>query len=69
MNVLLDNINSIPRAVEFANRVDEAEVWSQVGKAQLAADLLADAIASFIRANDGSQFLEVIRAASRVDAW
>eukprot|EP00475_Leptophrys_vorax_P034731 TRINITY_DN56473_c0_g1_i1.p1 TRINITY_DN56473_c0_g1~~TRINITY_DN56473_c0_g1_i1.p1 ORF type:complete len:919 (-),score=143.56 TRINITY_DN56473_c0_g1_i1:348-3104(-) len=66
VNVLLDNIGSIPRAVEFANRVEEPEVWSQVGKAQLKdPDLLSDAIASFIRANDGSQFHEVIRASER----
>ncbi|CAI6011217.1 unnamed protein product [Closterium sp. NIES-65] len=69
VNVLLDNINSIPRAVEFANRVEEPEVWSQVGKAQLREDLLSEAIASFIRAGDGSQFHEVIRASERVDAY
>eukprot|EP00271_Cylindrocystis_brebissonii_P014176 TRINITY_DN35436_c0_g1_i1.p1 TRINITY_DN35436_c0_g1~~TRINITY_DN35436_c0_g1_i1.p1 ORF type:complete len:1694 (-),score=426.59 TRINITY_DN35436_c0_g1_i1:500-5581(-) len=69
VNVLLDNIGSIDRAVEFANRVEEDDVWSQVGKAQLKADLVAEAIASFIRANDATQFLDVIRAAERVDAW
>ena len=69
VNVLLDNIGSIERAVEFANRVEEDDVWSQVGKAQLKEDLVSDAISSFIRANDTTQFLDVIRAAERVDAY
>ena len=33
VNVLLDNIRSIDRAVEFAYRVKEDAVWSQVRKA------------------------------------
>lgn len=69
VNVLLDNLGSIDRAVEFANRVEEDDVWSQVGKAQLKEDLVSDAIASFIRANDATQFLDVIRAAEGMDAY
>lgn len=68
-NVLLDNLASIDRAVEFANRVEEDDVWSQVGKAQLREGLVADAIASFIRANDATQFHDVIRVAQQVDAY
>ncbi|KAK6156114.1 hypothetical protein DH2020_010362 [Rehmannia glutinosa] len=34
VNVLLDNIRDINRAVEFAFRVEEDAVWSQVAKAQ-----------------------------------
>lgn len=69
VNVLLDNIHNIVRAVEFANRVEEDEVWSQVGKAQLKEGLVSDAIESFIRANDATQFNDVIRAADQVDAY
>ncbi|KAL3681952.1 hypothetical protein R1sor_024908 [Riccia sorocarpa] len=69
VNVLLDNIRNIDRAVEFANRVEEDEVWSQVGKAQLREGLVSDAIESFIRANDATQFNDVIRAASNVNAY
>ncbi|KAG6551189.1 hypothetical protein Mapa_007425 [Marchantia paleacea] len=69
VNVLLDNIRNIDRAVEFANRVEEDEVWSQVGKAQLREGLVSDAIESFIRANDATQFNDVIRAASQVNAY
>ncbi|GAU36984.1 hypothetical protein TSUD_150200 [Trifolium subterraneum] len=63
VNVLLDNIHSIDRAVEFAFRVEEDAVWSQVAKAQLREGLVSDAIESFIRADDATQFLDVIHAA------
>ncbi|KHN48575.1 Clathrin heavy chain 2 [Glycine soja] len=63
VNVLLDKIHSIDRAVEFAFRVEEDAVWSQVAKAQLRDGLVSDAIESFIRADDATQFLDVIRAA------
>ncbi|KZV51743.1 clathrin heavy chain 1-like [Dorcoceras hygrometricum] len=50
VNVLLDNIRDINRAVEFAFRVEEDAVWSQVARAQLREGLVSDAIESFIRA-------------------
>ncbi|CAN6483932.1 unnamed protein product [Victoria cruziana] len=67
--VLLDNIQSIDRAVEFAFRVDEDAVWSQVAKAQLREGLVSDAIESFIRAEDATEFLDVINAAEQVNAY
>ncbi|XP_065618200.1 clathrin heavy chain 1 [Quercus suber] len=69
VNVLLDNIRSIERAVEFAFRVEEDAVWSQVGKAQLREGLVSDAIESFIRADDATQFLDVIRASEDADVY
>ncbi|KAK6135795.1 hypothetical protein DH2020_030490 [Rehmannia glutinosa] len=69
VNVLLDNIRDINRAVEFAFRVEEDAVWSQVAKAQLREGLVSDAIESFIRADDATQFLEVIRAAEDADVY
>ncbi|THG03500.1 hypothetical protein TEA_021259 [Camellia sinensis var. sinensis] len=69
VNVLLDNIRSIDRAVEFAFRVEEDAVWSQVAKAQLREGLVSEAIESFIRADDATQFLDVIRAAEDVDVY
>uniref|UniRef100_A0A166BZ42 Clathrin heavy chain n=1 Tax=Daucus carota subsp. sativus TaxID=79200 RepID=A0A166BZ42_DAUCS len=69
VNVLLDNIQNIARAVEFAFRVEEDAVWSQVGKAQLRDGLVSDAIESFIRADDATQFLEVIHAAEDGDVY
>lgn len=69
VNVLLDNIRSIDRAVEFAFRVEEDAVWSQVARAQLREGLVSDAIESFIRADDATQFLEVIRAAQDANVY
>ena len=62
IKVLLDNLNSIERALEFANKVDDAGVWSALGKAQLAAGLVADAIASFTKAKDTTNYMDVIKA-------
>ncbi|PQQ14022.1 Armadillo-type fold [Prunus yedoensis var. nudiflora] len=69
VNVLLDNIRSIDRAVEFAFRVEEDAVWSQVAKAQLREGLVSDAIESFIRADDATQFLDVIVASEDADVY
>nr|CAD1822052.1 unnamed protein product [Ananas comosus var. bracteatus] len=69
VNVLLDNIQSIERAVEFAFRVEEEAVWSQVAKAQLREGLVSDAIESFIRADDATQFLDVISAAEGANVY
>ncbi|CAL9044685.1 unnamed protein product [Musa banksii] len=69
VNVLLDNIQSIERAVEFAFRVEEDDVWSQVAKAQLREGLVSDAVESFIRADDATQFLDVIRAAEDANIY
>ncbi|KAM7265861.1 hypothetical protein ACFE04_003544 [Oxalis oulophora] len=69
VNVLLDNVRSIDRAVEFAFRVEEDAVWSQVAKAQLREGLVSDAIESYIRAEDATDFLDVIRAAGNTDCY
>ncbi|CAL0315619.1 unnamed protein product [Lupinus luteus] len=69
VNVLLDNLRTIDRAVEFAFRVEEDAVWTQVAKAQLREGLVSDAIESFIRADDATHFLEVIKAAEDSDVY
>ncbi|KAF2580753.1 hypothetical protein F2Q68_00002811 [Brassica cretica] len=69
VNVLLDHVGSIERAVEFAFRVEEDSVWTQVAKAQLRDGLVSDAIESFIRADDASHFLEVIRACEDTNVY
>ncbi|AQK56804.1 Clathrin heavy chain 2 [Zea mays] len=69
VDVLLDNIRSIERAEEFAFRVEEDAVWSQVAKAQLREGLVSEAIESFIRADDAAHFLDVIRAAEEANVY
>ncbi|KAJ1976207.1 Clathrin heavy chain [Dimargaris verticillata] len=63
--VLLDNIGDVDRAHEYAERCDQPEVWSKLAKAQLDKLHIRDAVDSYIRADDPSQFGEVIDVASR----
>jgi clathrin heavy chain len=65
VQVLLEHLKSIPRAVEFAERCNEADVWSKVGKAQLDAGEVSAAIDSFLKAHDPEFFNEVIAAANK----
>lgn len=64
INVLVDHIVSIDRAQEYAERVDLPEVWSKTAKAQLDGLRVTDSIESYIRANDPSNFNEVIETAT-----
>ena len=63
-NVLIEHIVSIDRAQEYADRVDTPEVWTRVAKAQLDGLRVTDSIESYIRAEDASNFLEVIEIAT-----
>ena len=65
VSVLTDHIVSIDRAQEYADRVDTPEVWSKVAKAQLDGLRISDSIESYIRANDPSNFNEVIEIATQ----
>ena len=63
-DVLVNNIVSIDRAQDYADRVDMPEVWSKVAKAQLDGLRVSDSIESYIRANDPSNFAEVVDIAT-----
>ncbi len=63
-NVLVENIVSIDRAQSYAEGVDLPEVWSTVAKAQLDGLRVTDAIESYIKAQDPSNFNEVIETAT-----
>ena len=62
--VLADHVVSIDRAQEYADRVDLPDVWSKVAKTQLDGLRVTDSIESYIRANDPSNFNEVIEIAT-----
>lgn len=64
VNVLVDHIVSIDRAQEYAENVDLPEVWSKVAKAQLDGLRVSDAIESYIKAQDPSNYNEVIETAT-----
>jgi clathrin heavy chain len=64
VRVLLDHMEDLDRAHEFATKIDEPAVWSELGAAYLAADRVEDAIAAYLRAQDGSQYTDVIAKAA-----
>eukprot|EP00762_Andalucia_godoyi_P000608 ANDGO_05236.mRNA.1 Clathrin heavy chain len=70
VTVLLENMHNIDRAVEYAERVDQAEVWSLVAKAQLETPgFVSASIDSFLRADDASCYLQVIEVAQQEGAF
>ncbi|KAI8996350.1 clathrin heavy chain [Trametes punicea] len=69
MNVLVEHIVSLDRGVEYANKVNKPEVWSRLAKAQLDGLRIKDAIDSYIKAEDPSNYQEVIEIASRAGKY
>ena len=57
-------MNNLDRAYEFAERCNDAAVWSQLGRAQLNEGMVKEAIDSFIKADDPTQYMEVVSVAS-----
>jgi clathrin heavy chain len=67
--VLLDNLNSMERATEFAEYWDQPDVWSLLAKAQLDANMVKESIKSFLKADDASHFADVIQAAKHEELY
>lgn len=63
--VLIDNIKNLDRAYEFAEKCNESAVWSLLARAQLVNDMVKEAIDSYIKADDPSQYMEVVNIASK----
>ena len=68
VEVLINHIDDIDRAVTWAERVDEAAVWTKL-PAQMSKGMTREGIASFIRAGDPSDFRNVITQAQGDDCW
>lgn len=64
VEVLLNHIGDLDRGFEYAERVDLPEVWSKLAKSQLTALRIKEAINSYIKADDPSNFSEVIQTAN-----
>jgi len=69
IRVLIDNVGDLDRAFEYAERIDKPEVWTNLGKAQIAALNVKGAIESFIKAKNASDYLNVIEAANQTNSW
>jgi clathrin heavy chain len=59
--VLVKYVNDLTRAQEFAERINLPSVWSVLACAQMGEGMLRECIASFIRANDSSRWVDVLR--------
>eukprot|EP00928_Gymnodinium_smaydae_P000827 TRINITY_DN1030_c0_g1_i3.p1 TRINITY_DN1030_c0_g1~~TRINITY_DN1030_c0_g1_i3.p1 ORF type:complete len:1741 (-),score=474.00 TRINITY_DN1030_c0_g1_i3:126-5348(-) len=69
MDTLLDNLNSLERAQEFAAKCNDNVVWYKLGKAQLENGQVPEAIDSYLKAEDASDYAAVIHAAEREENY
>ncbi|KLO17941.1 clathrin heavy chain [Schizopora paradoxa] len=69
MNVLVEHIVSIDRGLDYAQKINKPEVWSRLAKAQLDGMRIKDSIDSYIKAEDPSNYAEVIELATRADKY
>ncbi|DBA67143.1 hypothetical protein WJX79_007694 [Trebouxia sp. C0005] len=69
IRVLLDHQGDLDRAFEYAGKVDEPAVWSELGHAQLDHGLVAEAIASYLRSNDTSRSSDVIERSKEAGSY
>ncbi|KAH3675861.1 hypothetical protein WICMUC_002431 [Wickerhamomyces mucosus] len=60
LGVLAEDILSLDRAEAYAEKIDVPELWSQLGAAQLNGLRIPEAIDSYIKANDASNYEAVI---------
>ncbi|GBE87611.1 hypothetical protein SCP_1102880 [Sparassis crispa] len=64
INVLIEHIVFLDRGTEYAIKVNRPKVWSRLVKAQLDGLRIKDAIDSYIKAENSSNYTEVIEIAS-----
>lgn len=64
MAVLVENIKDYERALAFGEDCNDKEVWSCLGRGLRMGGRIPQAIDAFIRADDASDYAEVIKAAS-----
>ena len=62
--MLIENLKNLPAATEYAEKINKAEVWSEIGKAQLDNFAIKEAIDAFIKAKDPSMYAMVIGTAA-----
>ena len=65
VDTLLTNMGNLDRAIEFAARLNDQAVWYKLGRAQLDANLVPDAMQSYLKAEDPRDYMQVIETAER----
>eukprot|EP00884_Botryococcus_braunii_P006634 jgi/Botrbrau1/15972/Bobra.0294s0010.1 len=68
IKVLLEHTDDLNRALEYASKVDEPGVWTELGHAQLDSGSVGDAIASYLKSGDSSRAADVITRAQDAGA-
>ena len=69
VKTLLYHIESLDRASDFADRVNQPSVWSILGKAYLDKFMVNEAVDCYIKAENPVQFLDIIDAAENEEKW
>merc|ERR1711966_414188 len=69
VGVLVDFMKDLDRAKSYATQCDEKPVWSKLGTAQLEEKMAAEAITSFINAEDPSEYVKVCAEANEGEIW
>lgn len=69
VDVLIDHIDNVERAAEFADRINSPDVYTRLGKAQLDRSQVKEAMVSFIKASDHQYYHEVIDAAEEQNLY
>lgn len=69
IGVLVDYMKDLDRAKTYATQCDEKPVWSKLGKAQLDGKFPAEAIESFINAEDPSEYVMMCSEANQAEIW
>ncbi len=67
--VLINKIDNIQTAMEFAEKINQPEVWFKIGTAQLDNGNVNEAIDAFCKANNPSEYMRVITASENQDAY
>jgi clathrin heavy chain len=69
VEVLLEHIKNLDQAAEFAEKINNPEVWSKLGNALLNEDRVREAIDSFVKAKDSNLYPKVISCAQRHECF
>jgi clathrin heavy chain len=69
IDVIITQMTDLDRAYEYAERIDNAEVWSRLGRAQMQAANIKGAVDSFCKAKDAQDYTNMVEQAGAAEAW
>jgi len=69
IGVLVDYMQNLGAASEYAEKTNQPKVWSRLGRAFLNAGRVEESIDSFIRAKDPSEYVRVIELSEGADGF